>query len=247
MKLKLLTSVSACVLMTASMAASAAIISINPDYYAPGTDISNATAGVTLSAYSWSGGYFDPAVSSLSMTSIFATACGASCGPFSGQNVFGSDSDPSFGQFRHFYTLNDIIGGNPPRPIDAFSLFRVDFDSATNFAQIVAGAGGEDYAFLLAFDSSNNLVGRCDSGSSCAQYLTPEIADIRRGAAQLSISSGSNNIAYLLAGGGFHDKLVQSLTFSRTVPEPATFGLFALGLMGFAALRRRHGCERGNA
>jgi hypothetical protein len=239
--MKYLVAIACGVLFMASMPSRAAIISINPDYYADGANISNATAGVTLSAFNWAGGFFDPAVSTPDLAPIFASACGA-CGPFSGQHVFsGGLSENYFGGFRDYNVLAGVVGGNPPTQVGAFNLFRADFAAPTNFVQVIAGAGGEEFTFVTAFDTDDNAVGSCSlgSGSLCDLYLTPEYTDVRTGAYQLSISTGTNNIAYLLAGGGIASTRIQSLTFVRSVPEPATLGLFAVSLVGFGIARRR--------
>jgi hypothetical protein len=82
--------------------AQAAMITIDASDYAPGTDISSATPGVTLSAFSWANAWFNPAVDAPTLTPI--TVATAAMGVFAGEAIFGGSLHSGF------YVDNPLVG-----------------------------------------------------------------------------------------------------------------------------------------
>ena len=229
--------------------AQANIITIDPDDFTAGQDISNLTPGVTLSTYAnfYFGDTPADAIGAFTFTPVYASAC-ISCsfgGAFDGQNVFGSSpNQPVY--------IDSNRATTPDAKFLSFLTFRADFLNPTNFVQVIGGAFpfGKAPNALWAFDSNDNLLAACLPGPlipglplipGCAVdlglsgHVMPETADPW----QLSIDTGAFNIAYVISGGVGGGSLVKSLTFA-SVPEPATLGLFAFGLIGIAIGRRRH-------
>src|SRR5688572_23137434 len=124
--------------------AQATIITIDPSSYAPGTDISNATPGVTLSAFSWNYGWFDPAVNAPTLTPI--TVATATFGVFTDEAVFGGSirtgAGPDGAGFGDVKYANDALAfmrTGTQGAVNTFSVLRADFDAPTNFVQLILG------------------------------------------------------------------------------------------------------------
>lgn len=194
--------------------AKAGVISIDPDAFAAGTDISNAFAGVTLSTLT--SGTFPGSPTS---SAVFANASGLAS---TGGNVFGNN-----GTFGGGEVWGDVNSST------VFARLRVDFALAANFVSVdIIPDNGFDPGALLAFNSSNVLVGSAvttgTSGSGVAETA--------------SVSSGAFDIAYVLIGGDpaqtGHTVRLDNLQY-RPVPEPASLAIFGIGSMGLVAMRRR--------
>jgi hypothetical protein len=128
------------VLAIAVMASQAtAMITVDPDAFAVGTDISNAFAGVTLSSV---GAGFDGDYDSR-IFAIDPMAWGEPFAASTGRLVFGTN-DPAW---------PNLFGGF------GSAVLRVDFSSPVTVVSIDAiGNNSSDWAKLEAFDASNNLI-----------------------------------------------------------------------------------------
>jgi hypothetical protein len=126
--------------------------------------------------------------------------------------------------------------------VGTFSVFLADFDAPTNFVQMILGGGSDDQGWVAAYDAGGNMIGSCLQ-FSCAQRLTPGTSQPHKAPSLYTIDTGANNIAFRVAGGGGTGlKHVTSLSFDATaVPEPATVGLFVLGLLGVGVRRLKAG------
>ena len=152
--------------------AQAILITVDPDDYADGTDISNAASGITLSAID--GGFNVIETSAVfSQTSDLAST---------GTRVFGHD-----GIFVQTWA-NGLVAD-----------LRIDFLQATDFVSIdIIANNGFDPGFLKAYDSMGTLLDsfttQGDLGSG-----TPETATVATASADIAyiIASGlsSNDVA----------------------------------------------------
>jgi len=116
-----------------------AVVTVDPDAFPVGTNISNAFPGVTLSSVGPGfDGDNDPSIFSIDPT-LSSIPFNASTGSL----VFGTNDN----------TWPDVFGGLGNAQL------RIDFSQGSTLVYLDAiGNNGSDYAKLEAFDSSNNLI-----------------------------------------------------------------------------------------
>lgn len=158
--------------------------------------------------------------------SIFAVDPLAGAEPFTastGRLVFGTDS----ASFPHLFREPGFLN------------MRVDFASPTNFVSIdYISNDAADTGFLRAFDSGNNLLGTYTTASLAANAFEA-----------MTFSSGTSNIAYILAGGlnGSSSGGLDNLQYGEAVaavPEPTSLLLLGTGALGALARRRKNAGTR---
>jgi hypothetical protein len=189
--------------------AHAELITVDPRTRLPGTDISNATPGVTLSTWIHS-----PSVG-FSFTPIFAMNCGDCSALLAGQRVFsGGPFGTKLGGTS--YASAAFVG-----PIPAYAYFhvlRADFAAPTNYVEIITGAGEDgpgDLPDLVALDNVGNVI-RCDyNHPACTRVLlSPQVPNQIAGLWKFTIQLNSSSIVAIVAGGTSASNRVASLTFA---------------------------------
>lgn len=192
-----------------AVGARATIITVEPDDFAVGSDLTNAFTGVTLTVED------RPAIKVISRDGFYV---------FNGRNLATTGS-LVFGQ--------DVL--QPPNNTGQdwnegeYGRLRADFDRPTDFVSIDLAFRDDDILALWAFDVNNDLLDMVQ-GSGDGRNFDVLFASITRPQA---------DIAYILAGGVSREGAVlDNLQFS-VIPEPSTLGLFAIGLTGLGVLMRR--------
>jgi hypothetical protein len=191
--------------------AQAAPVVVDPDAFAPGTNISNAFAGVSLSAV---GGGFGagPAVFAIDSASQPNEPFTAS----TGRLVFGTNSQT----FPHLFRE------------PTFLALRVDFATATDAVWIdFISNDGADTGFLQAFDAADNLLGTYTTASLGLNQF--ETMSLSFGSASIAyiLASGLDG-----ASSGGLDHLRYNA--ASTVPEPTALLLVGTALLALRLGRR---------
>jgi hypothetical protein len=219
--------------------AGAGFVSLNASNYEDGTDVSQALSGATVSVL-W-GHKGDTAYTTSGVTasnSFFASPDTAA--PFGGTGFTAIWADDPLG-----------VGGS--LRYDS-SLFRVDFDTPTNYVEIW-GMGGSISMMLEAFNSAGEMIG------SCATHDHPMVYDYpvgrydgcwtyyglatstpsRRALYSTSVLLPTADIAYIHAATSYAGIVnIDQVTYNRvSVPEPATLGMLGLGILGVIMGRRK--------
>ncbi len=197
--------------------ADAVIVNVEPDAFANGTDISNAYAGVTLSVIDGGGG------------AVFSRTDGSAS---TGSRTFGNSSTDGV-----IANLVWFEGNGFNAPVGPGPLLRVDFATATDFVAIdIINQDNFDGGVLRAFDASDMEIAVVMSTVTSQFGINP--API-----ELSVSLATTDIAYVtIAGQSAQDPVhLDNLRFnllSVSAPEPATFGLLLVGVVGVMRRRR---------
>jgi hypothetical protein len=199
----------------------AAVISVDPDSFTEGTNLSNAIPGLTFTAtgdgYNTTGNVFavDPQDPVYGFYGNFSASTGTL--------VFGHDGYSSFtgqrNEIGHLWNEGSI-------PVS----LRVDFSQRTDFFSIDFIADDtSDVGVLRAFSSSGALI---------ATYTTSILSENHF--ETMTVSRAQADIAFVVATGtSGHSGGLDNIHYSAVVPIPATIWLFGSGLLGMIGMARR--------
>jgi hypothetical protein len=240
-------------LMLAGGTANAALITIEPDDYAPGTDLSHIVPGLTLESLyqaSSSGNTYNPVV-----TPLYAgipcngggwTNCEVAA---TGDQMFASSPTSGGWEYLDAFYANDCIsrGGSPAAGcVQGFSVVSAHFEGGTSFVSFDA-IWKSDPLWIYAYNSAGQLVASCfgpnePTNPSCytAGGFHPDNQNWLTGT--MSVASAAGDIAWVIAGGDNGGSGVDRLVFESpaSVPEPATLGMLLAGVAGgFIAKRKK--------
>lgn len=229
-------------------ASHAVIVNVDPSRFESGTDISNAFDGVELSFVEIDqDGPLEPDSRGilrgpLVYSPIYAielstgTVFGHKSGPLPDDHVIFDFSD----NIARYYA------DEPPLRSTGWygNAFRADFDQPTNFVQLIGGGFGRGNYFAFdVWSTTGEHLANCINypGSLCNPTSlgpTEETVDPARYPYSFTFNSGAANIGFITAGGWSGGHYVHSLTFTKPVPEPATWALLLIGIAGIAGFRR---------
>lgn len=245
---------SVALLMLAGGTANAALITIEPDDYAPGTDLSHIVAGVTLESLYQQGfsgtNTYNPVVNAL-YAGIPCNGGGwTNCEvAATGDQMFASSPTSGGWEYLDAFYANDCIsrGGAPAYGcVQGFSVVSARFDGGTSFVSFDA-VWRSDPLWVYAYNSAGQLVASCfgpnePTNPSCytATGFHPDNHNWSTGT--MTVASAAGDIAWVIAGGDNGGSGVDRLVFessAASVPEPATLGMLLAGVAGGFIARRK--------
>ena len=166
-------------------------LSVDPDAFPAGTDITNAFPGVTLSSVGPGfDGDFDPSIFAINPSIHESSPFNASTGSL----VFGTND----ARFPHVFSgFGDAT-------------FRVDFALPASEVRLDAiGNHGSDFARLVAFDAADVVIDTYNTGQLTISSFETMI-----------VTSASFNIDHVVASGAFGESVgFDRLDFNNSLPE----------------------------
>lgn len=218
-------------LLLSSTIANATFITLEPDEVESGTNISHYWDGVSIHSvhYMGSGIYtFSPVVSAAMDGNRVPTGDQIFLSLLTGRGYWGDIGGPDCA-----LTLRLCSGGGQ------WNVMLLEFDERTSDVSVLTNFGTDGMSLWL-YDTDYNLVGSCHRTfgymvESCYQ----DMGDTGTYGTNwlLTASSDSRNVRYAVVGALAVGGAIDAISYS--VPEPGTFALLSVGLLGLAVRRRR--------
>lgn len=112
--------------------------------------------------------------------------------------------------------------------MDGFNLIELAFDTPTDFVHLDS-IYGSDAPRIWAYDVAGNMIGNIGP-STWTQIPTGWTST-------LDVVHDQRDIARIVVGGALGNARITEVSYK--VSEPATFGIMAIGLLGFVLVRKR--------
>ncbi len=218
--------------------AHAVTITLEPDDYAVGTNLTNAFDGVTLSRYTNDG-------HSITLNPVYSETVPPG-GPMAATGT------QIFGRFWDLQQALSCWGVSCSSNVDRFSALVIQFDQPVSFVE-VSGSQHHEGINAYALDAYGNLLSIWSrdayvGGSEPASWMPAPSYSLNCGCSmdprgtlhvwKIGSSDQTPIIQTVLVGGFFSSTYVDNIRY-HSVPEPSSLLLFGVGLAGAAAWRRR--------
>lgn len=234
-----------------SFDANATFITVDPSLYADGTDLSHIVPGLTLSSMSVDTFRREEPTDVLPPAQYLPIIVVDSLKDPS-KNMFGH---PDNGIWDNSFANEGPAArflGNELGLVNAFNVFRADFASGTNYAQLLVRGCCGDLPRVDFWGLDGALIGTCSTpaasavnGEGCSvvnvgnpsntfpDYQEPFL---------MSWTSSTANIGFVTFGGWMGGGEVHQISYNdlyTAVPEPGPLALFAVGVFGLGVMRSR--------
>jgi len=245
-------------LALAAANSNAGFITVDPDQFTAGSNLSNLFEGSTLTTLTvapkptdWS--QDDPYRTIEFLESpVYASLCEGCSGAYTGKNVLGA-SAAGYDDFFYANWVADIINEEPrtfyPEGIDAL---KIEFDGGSNYVKVNGGGRGYGNFFVVDFwDTAGGYMGRCSVGGptydplsfgcrgDVANYATFEQAlNAKFDPSSIIFKDDFQKVGFITTGGWQGGQNVKSIVYAA--PEPSAFlALFpALALLTYRTRRK---------
>ena len=222
----------------------ARIITLEPDDYASGANLSDLGQGAHL--YTFSNLTGAPNRSAVyAQSNSDCTSSPLACDAFSGTMGFSSDPGALGTLYGDWFDILSAsicwrrvnVGGAGAscNDLESFTALLIEFDRPTDYVEL-SGAYLSDAPMLFVFDAAFNVIGTCLQTSGGCTSTSVHRSGYEYGLRTLSLATDAPTISYVLAAGAGGNTSLDLLNYR--VPEPATLGLFAVGLLGLMARRK---------
>lgn len=227
-----------------ALPANAALITLEPDDYAAGTNLTSTVTGVQLWNFSRSaaGATFGDVYAA---TDLRCATTPDDCQAITGNRVFSRESDgyidnpldSRWGEAGAARTCFQRMLTGSCSPFDQFTALLIGFETPTDYVEL-SGSYIQDYPILFAFDSSRNLLG---GGHGCCNTFHGTGPDSGWfSTSTVRFGSGAADISYVIAAGWSASSSLDVLRYNDvSVPEPGTALLLGVALVAMFGLRRR--------
>ena len=232
----------AAALVSPAGSASADWITIEPDAFAPGTDVTHATPGVTL----WTMTPQDPLTVLLTPTYVRQNpeCLTGPCDAVTGSQGFSPNPGASGGLYGQYGNAKEIDfcvreGVCSTNALFGGSALWMDFDKPVDIVQVY-GVWLSDFIWMKAYDENYQTL---DVRAVPEVVFLPDESGYTKGFSTVaSVNSLIGNIKYVIAGSVGGRIGLDSISYQTVVPEPSTLLLCGVGFVGL--LRSRHRSRR---
>ena len=245
-----LQALAAWVILSVTAPSHANLITIEPDDFAANENISYVMPGARLSAVSKlaDGTLVESAVIARQLDSSCIPSPGLPTCAATGQKLFGHDR-PSLSNSHLWGEVEDAVAYFQGSPIDApffRTVLRVDFETPTNYVDVLGAFWNGDSVGMSAFNAAGQEVSRCilggvpgaEPGDCRSVYSEDAIGPSGVwGWYRTSVTSAMADISFVLIGGAANYRQLDQIRFA--IPEPGTSVLLGVGLAMLLVVQRR--------
>lgn len=224
------------------------LVTVEPDDYEHGTNITSSTSGVWLRAISQNvdshstaeGIYVGDVYATQGSPCYAGDACDQPYVAGTGENVFGWRSlNGNFSQsWNGAYQYSNMEDFPDWAPNASFMGMMVSFENPTSYVELL-GMTFTDATAMIAYDIAGNrleITSEVGSGMNYCCAFEPGLTHYSK--YNISISREFNDIAHIVVGGEYASTYLDRLRYATSVPEPATVLILSSGLLVLGVRRK---------